>query len=381
MVEHFQEELNLRKKIIEEEKQMEDLKNQINNNNQEIYDLQEKINKQYLKEKELLQKRKEFKETISELSVHNAGNEQIKSLFNIYKYYTNLIENITNEHNKYIDINEIKRKENKISLLTKQLDLRDLYINNANEEINKNNIPFNYNSPNLISKEEIEMEPINPENMKISPSYRSFNEINKKRNINYNKSKSNIENNQNINTIVTNSEQINLSRLKNLNRNDRFKDINKFRTNISNIFKGNNNSNNINKNNNNGTNNYKRNININKKENNILVNAGENAIQKNYEKKNINRVYKQNYIIEDNTDINNEQPLLQNLRLQRRDNSNNKYKYSNYNNFSFYNKKGPVQETNTSRLENEVQKKVKTILKKDFIGRYKRSPYLRLLNE
>ena len=381
MVEHFQEELNLRKKIIEEEKQMEDLKNQINNNNQEIYDLQEKINKQYLKEKELLQKRKEFKETISELSVHNAGNEQIKSLFNIYKYYTNLIENITNEHNKYIDINEIKRKENKISLLTKQLDLRDLYINNANEEINKNNIPFNYNSPNLISKEEIEMEPINPENMKISPSYKSFNEINKKRNINYNKSKSNIENNQNINTIVTNSEQINLSRLKNLNRNDRFKDINKFRTNISNIFKGNNNSNNINKNNNNGTNNYKRNININKKENNILVNAGENAIQKNYEKKNINRVYKQNYIIEDNTDINNEQPLLQNLRLQRRDNSNNKYKYSNYNNFSFYNKKGPVQETNTSRLENEVQKKVKTILKKDFIGRYKRSPYLRLLNE
>ena len=238
MVEHFQEELNLRKKIIEEEKQMEDLKNQINNNNQEIYDLQEKINKQYLKEKELLQKRKEFKETISELSVHNAGNEQIKSLFNIYKYYTNLIENITNEHNKYIDINEIKRKENKISLLTKQLDLRDLYINNANEEINKNNIPFNYNSPNLISKEEIEMEPINPENMKISPSYRSFNEINKKRNINYNKSKSNIENNQNINTIVTNSEQINLSRLKNLNRNDRFKDINKFRTNISNIVKG-----------------------------------------------------------------------------------------------------------------------------------------------
>ena len=33
------------------------------------------------------------------------------------------------------------------------------------------------------------------------------------------------------------------------------------------------------------------------------------------------------------------------------------------------------------RLENEVQKKVKTILKKDFIGRYKRSPYLKILNE
>ena len=40
-----------------------------------------------------------------------------------------------------------------------------------------------------------------------------------------------------------------------------------------------------------------------------------------------------------------------------------------------------IEITNTSSLENEVQKKVKTILKKDYIGRYKRSPYLKLFEQ
>ena len=35
----------------------------------------------------------------------------------------------------------------------------------------------------------------------------------------------------------------------------------------------------------------------------------------------------------------------------------------------------------TSKLENEVQKKVKTILNKNYIGRYKSSPYLKFLSE
>ena len=368
MVEHFLEEVNLRKKIIDEEKNMEELKNE--GREQEVSEMQEKINKNYIKEKELLKKRKDFQETISELSVGNAGNEQIKGLFSVFKYYTNLIENMTNEHSKFKDINEIKRKQNKISLLTKQLDIRDLYINNANEELNKNNIAFNFNDPNFATKDEIEMEPINPENMKISPSYKSFKEINKKRNINTNKS--NMDINKKVNNIIPNSEPKNFSKLKNSNRNDRLNVISKFRNNVNNVVKEDNN----NKDSKPSINNYKRNIEINKK-GNTLINAGENAIKNNY----VNRSYKQNYIIEDNSNINNEQPLLQNLMLQKREKTNQNYKYGNYNNSSFYNKKNQLQETNTSRLENEVQKKVKTILKKDFIGRYKRSPYLHLLNE
>ena len=40
-----------------------------------------------------------------------------------------------------------------------------------------------------------------------------------------------------------------------------------------------------------------------------------------------------------------------------------------------------IEKTNTSSLENEVQKKVKTILGKNYIGRYKRSPYLKLFEQ
>ena len=402
IVDHFQEEINLKKKIFEDENKLEELKDDLNDlecqiirntkenmgnitdeyesKKKEIDELQEIINKKYLKEKELNIKRKGFLETISELSVKNSGNEQIKNLSNIYKYYTNFIENLSNEHTKNLNINEIKRKEKRISLLNEQLDLRDSFINNANKELKKNNVKFEFNDPNLATKDEIEMEPINPENIKninikASPSYKSFNEITKKRNMNtINQSKSDIDNNKNNqNSIVNDTDTINLSQLQNKNRNDRFNDINKFRKKVNNINQ------NYNKNN---LNNYRSNSSYNNK-GSTLKNAGENAIQNNYVKRVRNIPSRQNYFVE-NSEINNDQPLLQNLMLQKKDNSNNNYqnyKYNAYNNYSFYNKKNKVPETNTSRLENEVQKKVKTLLKKDFIGRYKRSPYLHLLNE
>ena len=388
IVDHFQEEINLKKKIFEDENKLEELKDDLNDlecqiirntkenmgnitdeyesKKKEIDELQEIINKKYLKEKELNIKRKGFLETISELSVKNSGNEQIK--------------NLSNEHTKNLNINEIKRKEKRISLLNEQLDLRDSFINNANKELKKNNVKFEFNDPNLATKDEIEMEPINPENIKninikASASYKYFNEITKKRNMNtINQSKSDIDNNKNNqNSIVNDTDTINLSQLQNQNRNDRFNDINKFRKKVNNINQ------NYNKNN---LNNYRSNSSYNNK-GNTLKNAGENAIQNNYVKRVRNIPSRQNYFVE-NSEINNDQPLLQNLMLQKKDNSNNNYqnyKYNAYNNYSFYNKKNKVPETNTSRLENEVQKKVKTLLKKDFIGRYKRSPYLHLLNE
>ena len=61
----------------------------------------------------------------------------------------------------------------------------------------------------------------------------------------------------------------------------------------------------------------------------------------------------------------------------------NKFDSKN-NNFSFrinkFNYNNNLEETGAERLENEIQKKVKTILKKDFIGRYKRSPYLKFFD-
>jgi hypothetical protein len=392
MIAHFQDEVNLRKKIIDEEKKIEELKNecsnidyemihnpqvsveylksQIESKQKEIEGMKEMINNEYVKENELKKKRKEFNEKISEYNSQNPGNAQIKNLLNIYQYYTNLLENISNEHRKYVNINELKRKENKISILTEQLDLRDLFINNANQELDKNNITFEFNDPNLASKEEIEMNPYNPPKMKVFPSYGTFNEINSKNN-NNNKDMTNTKSDIDIknakNTIETDSQSINLSKLKNANRNVRYNDINKFRNKVKDtVSKGN-------------LNNYQRNSSINQN-GRTLMNAGERAVN-NYYGQQIKRMpNRQNYII-DSSEINNDnQPLLQNLILKKNDNVSKNI--NNYNNYSFYDyKNAPVQVTNTTRLENEVQKKVKTILKKDFIGRYKRSPYLRILNE
>ena len=75
---------------------------------------------------------------------------------------------------------------------------------------------------------------------------------------------------------------------------------------------------------------------------------------------------------------------MDNLILEQRKttpfrNENYLRNINNYNGYGYYSPNVAV--SNTTNLENEVQKKVKTILKKDFIGRYKRSPYLHLLNE
>ena len=39
-----------------------------------------------------------------------------------------------------------------------------------------------------------------------------------------------------------------------------------------------------------------------------------------------------------------------------------------------------ISSNNTSRLESEIEKKVKNILGRNIIGRYRRSPYLKNLN-
>ena len=399
---HFEEEVNFKKKIIEEEKNIEELKNdlsdldyqilhkpkvnvqylksQFEKKQKEVEELNEKINNEYIKENELIKKRKEFEKNINELKTNNPGNSQVKNLFNIYIYYTNLLDNISNEHRKYKNMNEIKRKENKISILTEQLDLRDLLINNANEELEKNNITFDYNDPNLATKEEIEMATYYLGN---SPSYKSYNEISKNKDINFSKSEINTKynNNKNQNIIETDSPSINLSRLKNLNRNDRFNSISKFTKKVKFTVSKENNINNepTLSNTNNNINNYKRNTSLNQK-GQTLINAGQRAIQSDYNQGVKSRSNRQNYII-DNSEVNDDQPLLQNLMLKKNENKNNNIQ-NNYNNYSLYDYRSmPVQVTNTTQLENEVQKKVKTILKKDFIGRYKRSPYLKLLNE
>ena len=334
IVNHFKIEIDLRKKIIEEEEKIEQLKNDINNLD---FQMKEKINNEYIKENELIAERRQLKNAINELNINNSGNFQIINLFHIYKYYTNYIDNISNEHRNNINSNEIKRKDNKISVLNEQLDLRDLFIDNAKKELSKNNIAFKYTNPRIETKEEIELQAYDPTKIK--------NDI----------AKYDIENNQN--TI-----DVNLSKIKNsyLDINERFREVNKITQKVKNLNEEDN-MENINQisisplspetdKENNNKNIFKRNVStITKK--NVLMNAGFNLLQKN------------NY-------------FENRLKSNKFDSKNNNFSFR-INKFNYNNN---LEETGAERLENEIQKKVKTILKKDFIGRYKRSPYLKFFD-
>ena len=350
---HFKNEIDLRKKIIDEEQQIEKLKNDLNgldyemihkprvnleylkneydSKKSEIEKIKQKINEEYIKENELISQRRQFKQVINDLNINNAGNFQVVNLFHIYKYYTNLLENMSNEHKKNMNMNEMERKENKISLLNEQLDLRDLFIDNAKQELNKNNIVFKYSDPNLATKEEIELQSYDPFKIK-----NVINDI----------SNTDIESQNTIDTF-------NLSKLKNsyLNINERFNEINKINKQLSKspdiIKEKNNNNKNI----------FKRNVSTFNK-NKILVNAGFNLLNKNNFGNSSNKNFR---------NLNNSKNMESKYRsfFSNKNTSNNNF----------------GDDSIISRLENEVQKKVKTILKKDFIGRYKRSPYLKIFNE
>lgn len=109
-------------------------------------------------------------------------------MYNIYKYYLNLLDSINTEHRKAVTANELKRKERKINLLTEQLDLRDLYIRNAYQELMSNDIEFKYKNPKLVGSDEIINAPSRPQVIRISPSFKSLGELAKNMNVKVNNS-------------------------------------------------------------------------------------------------------------------------------------------------------------------------------------------------
>ena len=125
-----------------------------------------------------------------------------------------------------------------------------------------------------------------------------------------------------------------------------------------------------------------------------LINAGEKAMNQG-NKSNFNNFGGTNNLRNRNNFMNNNsltKEIRKNYNFRYDGNGNllrnkNIRNVNNYGNYSFsrddsMNKSASkIEITNTSSLENEVQKKVKTILKKDYIGRYKRSPYLRLFDQ
>ena len=445
IMEHFQTEINLKKKIIEKEELIENLKNELTNKEYDFFhsnkanhkllkgeiekqrddikDKTKKINKGYIKQNELVVKRKQIQAQISKLSNSEPNNPNVKNLFNIYKYYLNLLENMNSEHRKFISINEIRRREKKIGLLTEQLDLRDMYIRDAYKEIELNKCDFNYKNPKIISSEEIDLAPTRPPIVHLSPSYGSLQNLAKNLSIQKeetipdkdtklkSKKKSKEKEDETKSAKSSNKyrysvksdkykemlkEQDSLKKLdeikKNLIKNTNISKKRQFGNEILSLFKYNPQ---ITKNINN-QNNFDPNIFERKRFNSpnfvfaqskTLINAGEKAMQEGN-----NNLGRTNVLRNNNSFRNslaNDTRKNYNFRYDGNGSllrTRNKRNY-NYGNYSFsrddsMNKSSSkIEINNTSFLENEVQKKVKTILKKDFIGRFKRSPYLRLFDQ
>ena len=83
-----------------------------------------------------------------------------KILLQTYQYYFILLDNMTLEHRKNVNLSEMKRKEFQINKLLDQIKARDEVILTANNEIKQKKINFKFNNENFKSLEEIDLEPL-----------------------------------------------------------------------------------------------------------------------------------------------------------------------------------------------------------------------------
>ena len=223
MLKHFQSEIKLKKNIIEKEKLIEELKNsveakkyeilhsdinnlpplqkQLKEKNEEITEKNDKLLNVYIKQNELINKRKDFQRAISFLSKQNDSPNYHK-IFNIYKYNINLLNKMTIEHKNYMNMQESKRRDKKIGNLMDQLDIRDKYIIGAYKQFEKNNIEFNYQNPNLIKSGDIDTILLKPSSIQIKGFRDSFKNFFKNKKISLHKlNKSYNEENDTSNNI------------------------------------------------------------------------------------------------------------------------------------------------------------------------------------
>ena len=166
---HFNNEIELNKQIndvefniikINKENYFNRVNNKVDKNNikeeaNKLNDYQLKINSLYSKRYKLVQKRKDIQIMISKET--KKDNNLGKYLMYVYKYYINLINQIQskNRQNK-IDADRV-RKGDQIMNLSQQIKIRDNYLQDISEKIGKHNISFN--KRRLIRFEELDLDP------------------------------------------------------------------------------------------------------------------------------------------------------------------------------------------------------------------------------
>lgn len=351
---HFQKEIDVNKKINELELKISNINNEnyfnqlnknINKNDiNKLNEYQVTINSLYSKRHMLVRQRRNIQLLINQETKKDMNNPENKSigtyLMYVYKYNINLINDLQNKNRKYKIENDIVRKENQIQNLNNQIKLRDNVLKDIKLKLGNNNI--SYNKKKIIDLEELNLDPcVDINSIKENNNLQQFankiisvsNSNTMKRNISmpflrnqvkiFKKSNTKINKNSSSGNIINNS-------LPQIKTNKNIKTIN----NDSSLVQKRIPSGYLLRNHNSGLNNLKSNLGY-KKYYNLY------HISNNYHVGNLsmaNPVY--------NSQINN---------------GPSKFKKRNL--------------SSSIDFENDYANKVKTILIKNYISRYKNSPY------
>ncbi len=174
---HFQEEIRLKKELIEIERVIDNLNLSLKEKEFLLFKtMNSKKGNNLLKEKEyrsqinkvteqinlqkgiLIAKETKYNETMKkrenfENLINKFGKDKIgSSLTYLYHCFVFEINNLTNEHIRRQNLIILRQKEMKISKLLEQLKIRDEYINTEKKELKKKNIHFVFNEENQIKK-------------------------------------------------------------------------------------------------------------------------------------------------------------------------------------------------------------------------------------
>ena len=361
LIKHFEEEISVKNEIINKEKEIEMLRVEISENElnmntnptiniaaiQKIIsskktEIDNKIKNMatdYTKQSNLIEKRKEFEKKINEIIDKDNESLAIRKIINIYKYYIALLENMYSEHRNNINQNEIKRKDIKIQILTNQLDLRDNFIYNAGKEIANQNGTFKFNNPKFQSADEIEINPFKPKIVKVYPIFNNL--IKKTSNIN-NENINNV-NDRNINNNL-NKKNFPIKKIQSRNSPVKITKHRQFDDDVQNLGKKKNNMNSY-------LSKFQRQKPLRSNFSEGLINNGKNIIRN----------------VQNNLNNNNQS------MFSSYDNDNNNLNQTDLNRSN----DNSILSPNASRFESEIEKKVKNILGKNLIGRFKNSPYVK----
>ena len=337
------------------------LQKQLKEKQEEIEDKSKIIIKGYIKQSELVNKRKEFQKVISFLSNNTPNTPEFYKIYHNYKYNINLLDKITIEHKRNMHNQELKRKDKKIEGLMEQMLLRDKFIIGACEKFEQKKIDFNYQNPDFIKSKDLKKLSFYPKTLKV-PSMKNLLKDLKNKAI----SSNNIVDD---NDIKSNNKELNSERkvilkkidIKN-NRNyklgNRLPEAQNHSLLINKRIKYDLFS---------DSSKNKSKLDINSMINDLLHKSKILKVKKplkafNLKSKSISKIKKiinKGYMSEKIVD--NKKIKFDNEEMNDSINNPNKSIYEN--------------------LETQIQKKIKTIIRKNYISRYKKSPYLKILDE